>query len=286
MNPSTDTNANTSIGSLVADNRIAKRETEMMLGVVLGCNRANIIAHPERVLDAVQHHQIIAMMARRISGEPIAYILGLREFYGREFIVSPVVLIPRPDTEVLVEQALARLSSHSASAATAASVLDLGTGSGAIAVSIAIERPQASVVATDISSSALAIARQNAARHGAHIRFVESDWFTELPSEKFDLIVSNPPYIAHGDPHLELGDLRFEPTLALTDQAVGQHGLACIRHLINTAPLHLHAGGWLLFEHGYDQADACQQLLAGRGFVERVAIADLAGITRVSGGRL
>jgi len=288
MNTPISSLSDTSIGSLIADSAISKRESEMIVGAVLGCSRASVMAHPERVPDALQHRQIAAMMARRSGGEPMAYILGVREFYGREFIVTPAVLIPRPETEVLVEQALARLSSHRPSQfrAASANVLDLGTGSGAIAVSVAAEHPQASVVATDISGGALAIAKQNALRHGAHIRFVESDWFTELAGEKFDLILSNPPYVAHGDSHLATGDLRFEPLQALTDQAVGQHGLACIRHIIGAAPRHLHQDGWLLFEHGYNQAEACRELLTAGGFVDLVAIADLAGITRVSGGRL
>ena len=206
-----------------------------------------------------------------------------RSFYGREFIVTPDVLIPRPETEVLVEQALAWLAAYSAPIIPC--VLDLGTGSGAIAISIATNNSAVRVVATDISSRALAVAQQNAERHGVNIRFVESDWFNALPAEKFDLILSNPPYVAHGDPHLTEGDLRFEPLQALTDLAVGQRGLACIRRIIDDAPLHLNDGGWLLFEHGYDQADACRQMLAERGFTDLVAIPDLAGITRASGGK-
>lgn len=272
-----------SIGKLVAESGISKREAEMILADVLRLSRASIIANADRKLEASEHRQASAMIARRQAGEPIAYILGIREFYGHEFIVTPDVLIPRPETEVLVEQALARLAAYRAP--TIPCVLDLGTGSGAIAVSIAASKPAIRVVATDISSSALAVARQNAERHNVNIRFVESDWFTALPAEKFDFILSNPPYVAHGDPHLTEGDLRFEPLQALTDRAVGQQGLACIRCIIGDAPLHLNDGGWLLFEHGYDQADACRQMLAERGFTDLVAIPDLAGITRVSGGK-
>ncbi len=255
----------------------------MILADVLGLSRASIIANADRKLEASEHRQASAMIARRQAGEPMAYILGIREFYGHEFIVTPDVLIPRPETEVLVEQALARLALYRTSAIPC--VLDLGTGSGAIAVSIAASKPAIRVVATDISSSALAVARQNAERHNVNIRFVESDWFTALPAEKFDLILSNPPYVAHGDPHLTQGDLRFEPPQALTDRAVGQQGLACIRRIIGDAPLHLNDEGWLLFEHGYDQADACRQMLVEGGFTDLVAIPDLAGITRVSGGK-
>ena len=272
-----------SISQLVAESGISKREAEMILADVLSLSRASIIAHADRKLEASEHQQAAAMMARRRAGEPMAYILGVREFYGREFIVTPDVLIPRPETEVLVEQALAWLAAYSAPIIPC--VLDLGTGSGAIAISIATNNPAVRVVATDISSGALTVAQQNAERHGVNIRFVESDWFNALPAEKFDLILSNPPYVAHGDPHLTEGDLRFEPLQALTDRAVGQRGLACIRRIIDNAPLHLNDGGWLLFEHGYDQADACRQMLTERGFTDLIAIPDLAGITRVSGGK-
>ena len=166
-----------------------------------------------------------------------------------------------------------------------ARVLDLGTGSGAIAISLAEQRPALDIVATDISAKALVVAKKNAQRLGVHVSFVESDWFSALNNERFDLIVSNPPYVAHGDPHLTEGDLRFEPITALTDNEPNQHGLACIRRIIEDSPKHLNGEGWLLFEHGYDQADACRELLAARGFVELSCTHDLAGIPRVSGGR-
>jgi release factor glutamine methyltransferase len=213
----------------------------------------------------------------------MAYILGEREFYGVKLIVTPDVLIPRPETETLVEQALVRLSRQHAP--NTARVLDLGTGSGAIAISLAEQRPALDIVATDISAKALAVAKKNASKLGVHIAFVESDWFSTLENERFDLIVSNPPYVAHGDPHLTQGDLRFEPIAALTDNEPNQGGLACIRRIIDDAPKHLNGEGWLLFEHGYDQADACRELLAARGFVELMCAHDLAGIPRVSGGR-
>lgn len=262
---------------------IEKREAEMILATVLSSSRASIIAHPDRVLSTIEAEKTHAMVTRRAAGEPMAYILGTREFYGREFMVSPAVLIPRPETELLVEQALVRLSKHSPAKNC---VLDLGTGSGAIAVSVAAEHPDAAVTATDISAAALAVAARNAAQHGVQISFIQSDWFGGLQGKKFDLILSNPPYVAEGDPHLLQGDLRYEPRQALTDQAFGEQGLAHIRRIIAGAPQHLCPGGWLLFEHGFDQAIACQRLLAEGGFLELVAWPDLAGITRVSGGRI
>ena len=273
----------TSVGALIKESAIPQRETAMLLERILQTSRANIAAHPERVIDAQQEHLARAWIQRRVGGEPMAYILGEREFYGVKLIVTPDVLIPRPETETLVEQALVRLSKQYAP--TTARVLDLGTGSGAIAISLAEQRPALDIVAIDISAKALAVAKQNAIKLGVHILFVESDWFSALGNERFDLIVSNPPYVAHGDPHLTQGDLRFEPIGALTDNAPDQRGLACIRRIIDDAPKHLNGEGWLMFEHGYDQALACRDLLAARGFVELMCVPDLAGIPRVSGGR-
>jgi release factor glutamine methyltransferase len=273
----------TSIGALIKESAIPQRETTMLLERILQMSRASIAAHPERFLDAPQEHLARAWIQRRVGGEPMAYILGEREFYGVKLIVTPDVLIPRPETETLVEQALACLSKQYAP--NAARVLDLGTGSGAIAISLAEQRPALDIVATDISAKALAVAKGNAKRLGVQISFIESDWFSALENERFDLIVSNPPYVAHGDPHLIQGDLRFEPITALTDNEPDQGGLACIRRIIDDAPKHLNGEGWLLFEHGYDQADACRELLAARGFVELICAHDLAGIPRVSGGR-
>ena len=273
----------TSVGALIKESAIPQRETAMLLERILQTSRANIAAHSERFIDAQQEHLARAWIQRRVGGEPMAYILGEREFYGVKLIVTPDVLIPRPETETLVEQALVRLSKQYAP--TTARVLDLGTGSGAIAISLAEQRPALDIVAIDISAKALAVAKQNAIKLGVHILFVESDWFSALGNERFDLIVSNPPYVAHGDPHLTQGDLRFEPIGALTDNAPDQRGLACIRRIIDDAPKHLNGEGWLMFEHGYDQALACRDLLAARGFVELMCVPDLAGIPRVSGGR-
>jgi len=273
----------TSVGALIKESAIPQRETAMLLERILQISRASIAAHSERFLDAQQEHLARAWIQRRVSGEPMAYILGEREFYGVKLIVTPDVLIPRPETETLVEQALVRISKQYAP--TTARVLDLGTGSGAIAISLAEQRPALDIVAIDISAKALAVAKQNAIKLGVHILFVESDWFSALGNERFDLIVSNPPYVGRGDPHLTRGDLRFEPIGALTDNAPDQRGLACIRRIIDDAPKHLNGEGWLMFEHGYDQALACRDLLAARGFVELMCVPDLAGIPRVSGGR-
>ncbi len=266
------------IASLLARRSIAKREIEMLLEAVLHISRASVIAHPERVLSDAEFAQFEPHYAARVRGTPMAYILGEREFYGRRFYVSPDVLIPRPETEMLVEQALARLSKD-------ATVLDLGTGSGAIGITIAIEAPGMVVTASDFSTGALAIARKNAESLGAKVSFVVSNWFTEFGDQKFDCIVSNPPYIAHGDKHLSEGDLRFEPIAALTDNEPHQGGLACLRHIIESASAHLNANGILMFEHGYDQAPHCATLLATHGFTDRFCVTDLAGIPRVSGGR-
>ena len=270
------------ISALIKQSPLARREAEMIVERIAGITRTTVVAYPERVLDPAQHQQALAMIERRADGEPMAYILGSREFYGLDFIVTPAVLIPRPETELLVEQALARLSSLPTP--QGARMLDLGTGSGAIAISVARYRPSASITAADISGAALNVARQNANALDANIRFIESDWFASLAGETFDLVVSNPPYVAAGDKHLAEGDLRFEPIDALTDGAPGENGLACIRRIIADAPQHLNNGGWLLFEHGYDQASACAELLSARGFADLCCFHDLAGISRVSGG--
>ncbi len=284
------------IGALLSQQVIDKREAQMLLAEVLGVSRALVIAHPERPLDATQEQRARSLIARRAVGEPIAYLLGTHEFYGRDFLVSPATLIPRPETELLVEQALARLSGSLSPANPAntgvstivstkrAGILDLGTGSGAIAVSLALERPDTIVVAADVSNDALEIAAENAHRLNATVEFVESNWYTNLGSRKFDLIVSNPPYVAGNDAYLSQGDLRFEPQIALTDES--SDGLHSIRTIVDGAPAHLRPSGWLLFEHGYDQAAECRGLLLKAGFGNLISIDDLAGIPRVAGGQI
>lgn len=241
----------------------------------LGISRTALITQSERVLNDVEAARISTLLQRRHAGEPVAYIVGQREFFGLDFETTPAVLIPRPDTELLVELALVRLPPRGR-------VLDMGTGSGAIAVSIAHSRPDASVTALDVSQEALAVASRNAQRNSAAVRFLHSDWYGAVQDELFDLIVSNPPYIADGDRHLSEGDLRFEPSGALTDFA---DGLSALRIIISGAPARLAPGSWLLMEHGYDQSAAVRELLLSSGYTDVQSWQDLAGIERVSGGR-
>ena len=218
------------------------------------------------------------MCRRRRDGEPVAYLTGVREFWGLEIAVTPDVLIPRPETETLVEFALAKLPRD-----RAVRVLDLGTGSGAIALALAHDRPNADVLGTDQSEAALAVARKNAERlHLRNVAFVVADWYQGLPPGSWDLIASNPPYIDAGDPHLREGDLRFEPAAALSP---GVDGRSALRVIVDGAREHLVAGGWLVVEHGYDQSEAVQAQFRGAGWVDIVAMRDLAGIARVVAGR-
>lgn len=251
-------------------------EAKLLLRYVLNCSPVDIAAHPERTLDESRSSRYAELVARRAAGEPIAYIVGHREFHGREFRVTPAVLIPRPETELLVEVAMAKLGGMARPR-----ILDLGAGSGCVAITLALEA-HADVTAADISADALAIARSNAARLGASVDFIESDWFSAVEG-KFDLIVGNPPYIAEDDAHLSQGDLRFEPPRAL---ASGTDGLEAIRRIVAEAPRHLVPGGWLFLEHGYDQAEIMRTLLAGAGLTSIEQHRDLAGIVRVSGGRV
>jgi release factor glutamine methyltransferase len=258
----------------------ARIEAQMLLGHACGnMSRAWLIGHETDIPSPSQAETFAALLQRRLAGEPVAYLLGTREFYGLEFTVTPAVLIPRPDTETLVEAALARLPEHQP-----CRVLDLGTGSGAIAIAIAKHRPQAEVIATDRSPEALQVAAANARKLGTpNVRCVPSHWFDALDDAPYDLIASNPPYIAAGDPHLAQGDLRFEPPSALSS---GQDGLDDIREIVSQAPQHLKAGGWLLLEHGYDQAEAVAGLLREAGFGEVGSVEDLGGMMRVTMGRL
>ncbi|BAN24222.1 peptide chain release factor N(5)-glutamine methyltransferase [Caballeronia insecticola] len=259
-------------------------EARILLMHVLGWRRTELITRDHEALDADCVARFEALAARRTAGEPIAQLTGKREFFGLDFAVTPDVLIPRPETELLVELTLDAIAGT-----PGARVLDLGTGTGAIAVSIAHARPDARVWAVDRSPAALDVARGNAQtllapeRTGGPITLVESDWTANIdPSLRFEAIVSNPPYIASDDPHLDQGDLRFEPRGALTDDA---DGLSAIRAIIETAPFLLASGGALWIEHGYDQSDAVRRLLAARGFSDVRSMRDLAGIERCSGGR-
>lgn len=255
----------------------ARSEVQILLQHVLAVNRAYLLAHPEQVPHAGRQTAYAKLLQRRLNGEPVAYILGEREFFGLKFKVTPATLIPRPETELLVELAFAHIPPQGR-------VLDLGTGSGAIALAIAHARPDAQVTAVDASAAALEVARQNAQGLGiVNVRFMHSDWFAALADERFDLIVSNPPYVATGDTHLARGDLRFEPRTAL---ASGADGLDDIRRIIPGANAHLVTDGWLLLEHGYDQAAAIRSLLLSGGFDRVFSETDLSGIERVSGGRV
>jgi release factor glutamine methyltransferase len=261
-----------------AGKRLPRREAELLAAHVFGRDRAWIATHGDHVPDAAHEATYELTVQARALGTPVAYLLGEREFYSRPFRVDARVLIPRPETETLVEAALARVP------AGPATVLDLGTGSGAVALTLALERPQWALTAVDASEGALDCAQENAEALGCDsVLFVLSDWYAALEGWHFDLIVANPPYVAQADPHLALGDLRFEPRQALTDDSAD--GLASIRAIVAGAAAHLNPGGWLQLEHGYDQAGACRALFAAHGFTEFTAIADLAGIARVATGR-
>ena len=267
--------AGATIGSLQAGLPLDALENRILLCHALGITRVGLITQSERTLTEAEAATLASLVERRLQGEPIAYLVGKREFFGLDFAVTDAVLIPRPDTELLVELALERLAPHGRA-------LDMGTGSGAIAVAIAHTRRDAIVTALDVSEAALQVARTNAAANGAVVRFLQSDWFGALNDDVFDLIASNPPYIASGDGHLAEGDLRFEPVGALTDHA---DGLSALRIISAGAAAHLAPTGWLLMEHGYDQAAQVRQLLQEHGYRDVQSWRDLAGIERVTGGR-
>ncbi len=254
----------------------ARLEIRVLLGHALGVNRAWLIAHEHDELPAALLEKYAALLARRLSGEPVAYLLGEKEFFGRSFLVTPAVLVPRPETELLVELALEKLP-------PAARALDLGTGSGCIAVTLALERPDCGILAVEQSAEALAVAKQNAVHLGAKLGFYQGSWYQALPpeTERFDLVVSNPPYVAEGDPHLAA--LAHEPAQALSS---GRDGLDDIRLIAQGAPAWLKPGGWLMFEHGWDQGEACRGLMLAAGFAGVETRADLAGIGRVTLGHV
>jgi release factor glutamine methyltransferase len=263
------------LGCSVAD---ARREIQVLLRRALGVEQAWLLAHPESALAGAAEERYAAMLVRRLAQEPIAYILGEREFYGLAFEVTPDVLIPRPETELLVELTLGLVPK-----ATPWRILDLGTGSGCIAITLAALLPHVRVVATDVSDAALAVAGRNARRHRVgNIELRQGNWFEAIGMQRFDLVVSNPPYIAASDPHVQRGDLRFEPQAALVADA---SGFGALSEIIAEAPRYLLSGGWLLVEHGYDQGVAMTEFLLATGFGEVFSRNDLAGIPRVAGGR-
>lgn len=264
---------------LLRDARLPRLEVRMLLEHVLGKSREWMLTHDMDPIEPGQAQQFHALFARRLAGEPMAYLVGHREFMGYDFAVTPDVLIPRPETELLVETALAWLKDR-----PEASVLDLGTGSGVVAISIALGARSASVTATDVSASALQVAVRNAARLGARLDFAQGSWYDALPARlRYDLIVSNPPYISGDDEHLHLGDLRYEPRCALTDNADGLRDLTTI---VTGAIERLRPSGQLWMEHGWDQAAAVRQLLSDAGFKHVSSLRDLSGIERISGGSL
>jgi len=250
---------------------IDAREARLLLASATGFSEASVMAHPEKSLPEEEEHLFLQMAARRAAGEPVAYILGRKEFYGLELAVNPAVLIPRPETELLVELALQEAF---------ASIVDLGTGSGAIALALKRQRPGARVVAVEASAAALVVAKRNATRHNLAIEFRHGRWLEALAGERFDPIVSNPPYVAAGDPHLEA--LRHEPQDALV---AGRDGLDAIREIVCAAPAHLVPGGRLLLEHGLGQDAAVRALLSAAGLEEAATWPDLSGIPRVSGAK-
>lgn len=255
----------------------ARREAEWLAEQALGVGRAWLFAHADDAVTPEAHARFLALLARRAQGEPLAYILGRVGFWTLDLEVTPDTLIPRPETELLVEAALERLP-----AGAALRIADLGTGSGAIALALASERPRAHVVATDASAAALAVAHRNAARNEVgNVAFRQGDWLAALAGERFDLIASNPPYVALGDPHLGRGDLRFEPDAAL---ASGADGFDALRTLARDAPTHLVPGGWLLLEHGWDQGAAVRGLLRDAGFQRIETLRDLEDRERVTLG--
>jgi len=262
-----------------ASARIDRSDAQQLLQHVLECEPVWLIAHGDEQIDSAAVAAFDDLVARRTRGEPVAYLTGRRGFWSLQLAVDPSVLIPRPETELLVELALQRIARE-----MPASIADVGTGSGAVALAIAHERPQSRVLAVDASETALAIAARNAAALQINnIVFRHGDWLAPLAGERYTVIVSNPPYIATGDPHLLQGDLRFEPALALI---AGHDGLDAIRRIVAEAPQYLTAGGWLLLEHGWQQAAAVRALLSDAGLVNCTTERDLEQRDRVTAARM
>ncbi|AUT41600.1 peptide chain release factor N(5)-glutamine methyltransferase [Aeromonas caviae] len=266
------------IMATLASGESPRADADALLCHLLDCRRSYLMTWPEHELDAAQQATLAGWLARRLNGEPIAHLIGEREFWSLPLKVSPATLIPRPDTEVLVEQALARLPGGPCA------LLDLGTGTGAIALALKSERPDADVWAVDRMPAAAALARTNSAALGLPIEVRDGSWFAPLSdAPRFAMIVSNPPYIDGTDPHLHEGDVRFEPRSALVAE---EQGLADIRLIVTQAPAHLVPGGWLLLEHGWDQGEAVRQLLLQQGYVQVETVRDYGDNERVTLGRL
>lgn len=276
---STTKSSPTIVSHALANSGLVPFEAKILLAHVLNHDRAWIAAHGDETIAAHDAKTFDALARRRRDGEPVAYLTGRREFYGLELEITPDVLIPRPETELLVELALVRIGTDKPAA-----VLDLGTGSGAIALAVASERPNSQVLGVDHSVAAVALARRNASRLNlGNVAFIESDWFSAVPKERYAAIVANPPYVKAGDAHLSEGDLRFEPQGAL---AAGADGLSAIRVIVAAAAAYLAPGGWFLMEHGYDQAAVAQAMLRDAQFIEVQSRRDLAGIPRVALGHV
>jgi release factor glutamine methyltransferase len=272
-------NSSTTVSRALATSGLIPFEAKVLLGHVLRRNRAWLAAHGDEPMTVNEAKAFDALARRRRDGEPVAYLTGRREFYGLDLEITPDVLIPRPETELLVELALVRIDAD-----RHAEILDLGSGSGAIALAIASERSNSAVLGVDVSVAAVELARRNALRlNVGNATFIESDWFGAVPAKRYDAIVANPPYVRAGDRHLSEGDLRFEPPAAL---AAGSDGLTAIRTIVADAPAYLAPGAWLLVEHGYDQADAVQAMLRDAQFTDVQSRRDLAGIPRTALGRM
>ena len=266
------------IMATLASGESPRADADALLCHLLDCRRSYLMTWPEHELDAAQQATLAGWLARRLNGEPIAHLIGEREFWSLPLKVSPATLIPSPDTEVLVEQALARLPGGPCA------LLDLGTGTGAIALALKSERPDADVWAVDRMPAAAALARTNSAALGLPIEVRDGSWFAPLSdAPRFAMIVSNPPYIDGTDPHLHEGDVRFEPRSALVAE---EQGLADIRLIVTQAPAHLVPSGWLLLEHGWDQGEAVRQLLLQQGYVQVETVRDYGDNERVTLGRL
>ena len=267
------------IRAVLTGSGLPKLEARLLLSHVLRRDHAWLVAHDRDELDAEAHAQFDALATRRKDGEPIAYLVGEREFFGRSFHCSPAALIPRPETEHLVEHVLTLVEAESAF-----TIVDVGTGTGCIGITLALEHPNAQITALDVSLDALVLARKNAANLQANnVQFIESNWFSAIAADaKFDVIVSNPPYIVPCDVHLTQGDLRFEPALALADAV---DGLESYRQLAHGAMKHLKAGGWLVVEHGYDQGESVPALMRQGGFAQVRTHCDLASHPRVTAAR-
>ena len=274
--PSIASLLNQAAGMLGTD--AARLEAEILLAACLDRPRSHLYAWPEREVEPRQLERFAALISRRVHGEPIAYLLGQREFWSLPLTVTPETLIPRPETETLVALALAMIPADAS-----LRIADLGTGSGAIALAVGRERPRAEVIATDISLTALSVASSNAARLGiGNLRFVCGTWCQAFAGNAFDIILSNPPYVAETDPHLREGDLRFEPRMAL---AAGSRGMDALQRIIPCARDLLCRDGWLVVEHGYDQGEEVMQLMRTQGFRDISDHADNAGLSRVTRGR-